>query len=61
MKEGISGKKPFTKSRLVKELSWTCALPQNKIKEILARYGVKKLTELSENQYEAVKNEVAAL
>ena len=32
-----------------------------KIKEILARYGVKKLTELSENQYEAVKNEVAAL
>ncbi len=36
MKEGISGKKPFTKSRLVKELSWTCALPQNKIKEILA-------------------------
>ena len=37
--------------------------PENrpKIKEILARYGVKKLTELSENQYEAVKNEVAAL
>ena len=32
-----------------------------KIKEILTRYGVKKLTELSENQYEAVKNEVAAL
>ena len=39
MKEGISGKKPFTKSRLVKELSWTCALPQNKIKEILAALG----------------------
>lgn len=37
--------------------------PENrpKIKEILARYGVKKLTELSENQYEAVKNEVDAL
>ena len=37
--------------------------PENrpKIKEILARYGVKKLTELSENQYESVKNEVAAL
>ena len=31
------------------------------IKEILTRYGVKKLTELSENQYEAVKKEVAAL
>lgn len=37
--------------------------PENrpKIKEILTRHGVKKLTELSENQYEAVKNEVAAL
>ena len=37
--------------------------PENrpKIKEILARYGVKKLTELQESQYEAVKNEVAAL
>ena len=37
--------------------------PENrpKIKEILTRYGVKKLTELSENPYEAVKNEVAAL
>ena len=37
--------------------------PENrpKIKEILTRYGVKKLTELSENQYEAVKNEGAAL
>ena len=37
--------------------------PENrpKIKEILTRYGVKKLTELSENQYEVVKNEVAAL
>ena len=37
--------------------------PENrpKIKAILTKYGVKKLTELSENQYEAVKNEVAAL
>ena len=37
--------------------------PENrpKIKEILTRHGVKKLTELSENQYETVKNEVAAL
>ena len=37
--------------------------PENrpKIKETLTRYGVKKLTELSENQYESVKNEVAAL
>lgn len=32
-----------------------------KIKAILTRYGVKKLTELQESQYEAVKNEVAAL
>ena len=37
--------------------------PENrpKIKAILTKYGVKKLTELPENQYEAVKNEVAAL
>ena len=37
--------------------------PENrsKIKAILTRYGVKKLTELQERQYEAVKNEVAAL
>ena len=37
--------------------------PENrpKIKEILTRHGVKKLTELAQNQYEAVKNEVAAL
>ena len=37
--------------------------PENrpKIKGILTRYGVKKLTELQESQYEAVKNEVAAL
>ena len=37
--------------------------PENrpKIKEILTKYGVKKLTKLQESQYEAVKNEVAAL
>ena len=37
--------------------------PENraKIKAILNRYGVRKLTELKETQYEAVKNEVAAL
>ena len=37
--------------------------PENrpKIKAILTKYGVKKLTELPESQYEAVKNEVAAL
>ena len=31
------------------------------IKAVLTKYGVKKLTELQESQYEAVKNEVAAL
>ena len=37
--------------------------PENraKIKAILNRYGVRKLTELKEAQYEAVKNEVAVL
>ena len=37
--------------------------PENraKIKAILGKYGVRKLTELKEAQYEAVKNEVAAL
>ena len=37
--------------------------PENraKIKAILSKYGVRKLTELKETQYEAVKNEVAAL
>ena len=39
------------------------SMPENraKIKAILTKYGVKKLTELKETQYEAVKNEVAAL
>ena len=37
--------------------------PENrpKIKAVLMKYGVKKLTELPESQYEPVKNEVAAL
>ena len=37
--------------------------PENraKIKASLTKYGVRKLTELKETQYEAVKNEVAAL
>ena len=37
--------------------------PENraKIKAILGKCGVRKLTELNEMQYEAVKNEVAAL
>ena len=37
--------------------------PENraKIKAILSKYGVRKLTELKESQYEAVRNEVAAL
>ena len=37
--------------------------PENraKIKAILGKYGVRKLTELKETQYEAVRNEVAAL
>ena len=34
---------------------------RTRIKAILTKYGVKKLTELQESQYEAVKNEVAAL
>ena len=35
MKDKIADKKPFTKSRLVKELSWACELPQTKIKSLL--------------------------
>ena len=37
--------------------------PENraKIKAILGKYGVRTLTELKETQYEAIKNEVAAL
>ena len=33
--EKNTGKKSFTRSRLVKELSWTCELPQTKVKSIL--------------------------
>ena len=35
MKENNTGKKSFTRSRLVKELSWTCGLPQTKVSAIL--------------------------
>ena len=37
--------------------------PENRarIKEILTKHGVKKLTELREDQYAAVMNEVSAL
>ena len=35
MRENSTGKKPFAKSRLVKELSWSCELPQTKIKALL--------------------------
>lgn len=35
MKENSTERKPFTKSRLIKELSWTCELPQTKVKTIL--------------------------
>ena len=37
--------------------------PENrpKIRAILEKHGVRKLPELQESQYEAVKNEVAAL
>ena len=33
----------------------------DEIRALSEKYGVKKLTELQESQYEAVKNEVAAL
>ncbi len=35
VKESSTGKKSFTRSRLVKELSWTCELPQTKVSAIL--------------------------
>ena len=35
VKENNTGKKSFTRSRLVKELSWTCELPQTKVSAIL--------------------------
>ena len=33
--EKNTGKKSFTRSRLIKELSWTCELPQTKVKAVL--------------------------
>ena len=40
-----------------------CSTPENrpKIKALLVKHGVNKLTELPEDQYEALKREVAAL
>ena len=40
-----------------------CSTPENrpKIKALLTKHGVNKLTELPEDQYEALKREVAAL
>lgn len=40
-----------------------CSTPENrpKIKALLAQHGVNKLTELPEDQYAALKREVAAL
>jgi hypothetical protein len=37
--------------------------PENRgtIRSILIKHGVKKLTELPEDQYETIRNEVAAL
>ena len=35
MKRSNAGNRSFTKSRLVKELSWTCELPQTKVKALL--------------------------
>lgn len=35
MKDKNTGRKPFTKSRLVKELSWSCQLPQTQVSAIL--------------------------
>ena len=35
MKDNPTGRKPFTKSRLIKELSWSCELPQTTVKALL--------------------------
>ena len=35
MKQTTTGKKPFSRSRLIKELSWTCGLPQTTVKTLL--------------------------
>ena len=61
----VAASSPAPKLTIVELRAFVAArsTPENrpKIKEILTRYGVKKLTELQESQYEAVKNEVAAL
>ena len=61
----VAASSPAPKLTIVELRAFVAArsTPENrpKIKAILTRYGVKKLTELSESQYEAVKNEVAAL
>ena len=61
----VAASSPAPKLTIVELRAFVAArsTPENrpKIKGILTRYGVKKLTELAENQYEAVKNEVAAL
>ena len=61
----VAASSPTPKLTIVELRAFVTArsTPDNrpKIKAILTRYGVKKLTELSESQYEAVKNEVAAL
>ena len=49
------------KLTIVELRAFVAARSTPKIKAILTRYGVKKLTELQESQYEAVRNEVAAL
>ena len=61
----VGASSPAPKLTIVELRAFVAArsTPENrpKIKAILTKYGVKKLTELPENQYEAVKNEVAAL
>ena len=61
----VAASSPAPKLTIVELRAFVAArsTPENrsKIKAILTKYGVKKLTELPENQYEAVKNEVAAL
>lgn len=37
MKQNPTGKKPFSRSRLVKELSWSCELPQTTVKTLLEK------------------------
>lgn len=57
--------KPNTVPTLVELRAYVAerSTPENraKIKDILTKYGVRKLTELQEGQYAAVMNEVSAL